>query len=61
MNKRQVKKVVALSWIELENKAQHFTVTNSLHPLKGAIYSVLDQLAGQMDVDASLLEIESIS
>ncbi|XWS62664.1 hypothetical protein CRYUN_Cryun06bG0030200 [Craigia yunnanensis] len=58
MNKRQVRKGVALSWIELENKAHVFTVSDSLHSLKGAIYSVLDQLTGQMDVDASLLEIE---
>ncbi|XWS40168.1 hypothetical protein CRYUN_Cryun18bG0117200 [Craigia yunnanensis] len=58
MNKRQVRKDVALSWIELENKMHAFTVSDSLHPLKVAIYSVLDQLAGQMDEDASLFEFE---
>ncbi|XP_022727017.1 pentatricopeptide repeat-containing protein At2g21090 [Durio zibethinus] len=61
MHKRQVRKEVALSWIELENKVHAFTVSDSLHPLKGAIYSALDQLAGQMDFDASLFEIESRS
>ncbi|KAK8563057.1 hypothetical protein V6N13_018401 [Hibiscus sabdariffa] len=59
MNKRRVRKEVALSWIEHENKVQAFTVSDSLHPLKGAIYSTLDQLAGQMDEDVSLLEFES--
>ncbi|XVE67128.1 hypothetical protein DITRI_Ditri08aG0135700 [Diplodiscus trichospermus] len=61
MNKREVRKESSLSWIELENKVHAFTVSNSLHPLKGAIYSVLDQLAGQMDEDASLIEFESKS
>ncbi|KAK6253833.1 hypothetical protein QUC31_015553 [Theobroma cacao] len=61
MNKRQVRKEVALSWIELENKVHTFTVSDTLHPLKGAIYSILDQLAGQLDEDASLFEIESTS
>ncbi|KAL4361809.1 hypothetical protein GQ457_04G001450 [Hibiscus cannabinus] len=61
MNKRQVRKEVALSWIEHENKVHGFTVSDSLHPLKGAIYSTLDQLAGQMDEDVSLLEFENTS
>ncbi|XWS55066.1 hypothetical protein CRYUN_Cryun10bG0143300 [Craigia yunnanensis] len=61
MNKRQVRKEVALSCIEHENKVHAFTVSDSLHPLKGAIYSILDQLAGQMDEDGSLFEFESRS
>ncbi|KAE8663533.1 Pentatricopeptide repeat-containing protein [Hibiscus syriacus] len=59
MNKRQVKKEVALSWIEHESKVHAFTVSDCLHPLKGAIYSTLDQLARQMDEAVSLLEFES--
>ncbi|KAA3482271.1 pentatricopeptide repeat-containing protein [Gossypium australe] len=59
MSKRQVRKEVALSWIELENKVHAFTVSDSLHPLKEAIYLALDQLAGQMDEDVSLLEFEN--
>ncbi|XVE93811.1 hypothetical protein REPUB_Repub01dG0227400 [Reevesia pubescens] len=59
MNKRKVRKEIAFSWIELENKVHAFTVSDSLHPLKGAIYSALDQLAGQMDEDASSFEFES--
>lgn len=58
MSKRQVRKEVARSWIELENKVHAFTVSDSLHPLKEAIYLALDQLAGQMDEDVSLLEFE---
>ncbi|KAE8668313.1 Pentatricopeptide repeat-containing protein [Hibiscus syriacus] len=61
MNKRQVQKEVALSWIEHESKVHSFTVSDSLHPLKGAIYSTLDQLAGQMDEAVSLDEFESRS
>ncbi|XVF45495.1 hypothetical protein PTKIN_Ptkin02bG0211300 [Pterospermum kingtungense] len=61
MNKRKVRKEVALSWIEHENKVHAFTVSDSLHPSKEAIYSVLDHLADQMDVDSSLFDIESRS
>ncbi|OMO92823.1 hypothetical protein COLO4_17296 [Corchorus olitorius] len=61
MNKRQVRKEVALSWIELENGVHAFSASDTLHPLKGAIYSVLDQLAGQMDQDATFFEFETRS
>lgn len=61
MNQRKVRKELALSWIDLENKVHAFTISDSMHPLREEIYSVLDHLAGQMDVDSSLFEIESRS
>ena len=54
MNERQVKKERAISWLEIENKVHSFSVSDSSHPLKEQIYSVLEQLAGQMEEDASL-------
>ncbi|TQD84087.1 hypothetical protein C1H46_030356 [Malus baccata] len=51
MDERQVRKERALSWIEVENRVNAFTVSDRLHPLKEEIYSVLEQLAGQMEED----------
>ncbi|XP_028077651.1 pentatricopeptide repeat-containing protein At2g21090 [Camellia sinensis] len=55
MKKRHVKKERAISWVEMENKLHAFTVSDRLHPLKEEIYSVLEQLAGQVEDDALLL------
>ncbi|XP_009377672.2 LOW QUALITY PROTEIN: pentatricopeptide repeat-containing protein At2g21090-like [Pyrus x bretschneideri] len=54
MDERQVRKERALSWIEVENRVNAFTVSDQLHPLKEEIYSVLEQLAGQMEEDVSV-------
>ncbi|GFS42784.1 pentatricopeptide repeat (PPR-like) superfamily protein [Actinidia rufa] len=51
MNERCVKKERAISWLEIENKLHAFTVSDTLHPLNEEIYSVLEQLAGQMEED----------
>ncbi|KAL6963734.1 hypothetical protein U1Q18_034739 [Sarracenia purpurea var. burkii] len=51
MNARHVKKERAISWIEIENKLHAYTVSDRLHPLNEEIYSVLEQLAGQMEDD----------
>ena len=58
MNERQIKKERALSWLEIENKVHSFSVSDSSHPLKEQIYSVLEQLAGQMEEDASLFHTQ---
>ncbi|XP_021810365.1 pentatricopeptide repeat-containing protein At2g21090 [Prunus avium] len=54
MDERHVRKERALSWIEVENRVNAFTVSDRLHPLKEEIYSVLEQLAGQMEEDVSV-------
>ncbi|CAB4290843.1 unnamed protein product [Prunus armeniaca] len=54
MDERHVRKERALSWIEVENRLNAFTVSDRLHPLKEEIYSVLEQLAGQMEEDVSV-------
>ncbi|XP_059647496.1 pentatricopeptide repeat-containing protein At2g21090 [Cornus florida] len=56
MNERNVRKERAISWVEIENKLHAFTVSDRLHPLKEEIFSVLEQLAGQMEDDSSLLD-----
>ncbi|GLU02760.1 hypothetical protein SLE2022_199980 [Rubroshorea leprosula] len=58
MNKRHITKELATSWIETENKVHSFTASDTSHPLKEALYSILDQLASQREEDASLLEVE---
>ncbi|XP_057966591.1 pentatricopeptide repeat-containing protein At2g21090 [Malania oleifera] len=58
MNERNVKKERPISWIEIENEVHAFFVLDSLHRLKEEIYSVLEQLAGQMEEDVSLTNIE---
>ncbi|KAL5561157.1 hypothetical protein UlMin_030904 [Ulmus minor] len=55
MDERHVKKERAVSWIEINNKVHTFTVSDRLHPMKEVIYSVLEQLAGQIEVDFSFL------
>ncbi|XP_030487565.1 pentatricopeptide repeat-containing protein At2g21090 [Cannabis sativa] len=45
MNKRHVRKERAVSWIEIDNKVHAFTVSDRLHPMAKAIYSVLRELA----------------
>lgn len=54
MNEKQVKKEQAISWIENKNNVHAFTVSDRLHPMKDVIYSVLEQLAGQMEDFPSL-------
>ncbi|KAK9287415.1 hypothetical protein L1049_015836 [Liquidambar formosana] len=58
MYERDVKKERAISWVEIENKVHAFTVSERLHPLMEEVYAVLEQLAGQMEDDASLLNAE---
>lgn len=58
MNERQVKKERAISWLEIESEVHSFSVSDSSHPLKEQIYSILEQLAGQME-DASLSNAQS--
>lgn len=58
MNKRHVKKERAVSWIEIDNKVYTFMASDKLHPMKEVIYSVLEELAGQMEVDVSFLNTE---
>nr|XP_048336796.1 pentatricopeptide repeat-containing protein At2g21090-like [Ziziphus jujuba var. spinosa] len=60
MDKRHVRKERAISWIEIDNKVHAFTVSDRLHPLKEVIYSVLEQLADQVEVDASFLNNERL-
>ncbi|KAK7822492.1 pentatricopeptide repeat-containing protein [Quercus suber] len=59
MDERQVRKERAVSWIEIENKVNAFTVADRFHPLKEVIYSVLEHLTGQMEEDPLLLDAES--
>ncbi|XP_010245883.1 PREDICTED: pentatricopeptide repeat-containing protein At2g21090 [Nelumbo nucifera] len=54
MNERQVRKERAISWIEIENRMHTFSVSDRSHPLKDEIYSILEQLAGQMEEDTSI-------
>ncbi|XP_028768673.1 pentatricopeptide repeat-containing protein At2g21090 [Neltuma alba] len=49
MDERQVKKELAISWIEIDNKVHAFTVSDASHPLKETIYSVLGHLGNQME------------
>ncbi|KAL5788822.1 hypothetical protein ACOSP7_005771 [Xanthoceras sorbifolium] len=56
MEERQVKKERAISWIEIENNVHVFTVSDRLHPFKDVIYSVLEQLASQMEEDAPSID-----
>ncbi|GMY05491.1 pentatricopeptide repeat-containing protein At2g21090 [Fagus crenata] len=58
MDERHVRKERAISWIEIENKVNAFTVSDRLHPLKEVIYSVLEHLSGQTEEDSSLLDAE---
>lgn len=58
MDERHVRKERAISWIEIDHKVHAFTVSDRLHPLKESIYSVLEQLADQMEFDASFLKDE---
>ncbi|GMN48693.1 hypothetical protein TIFTF001_017863 [Ficus carica] len=58
MNRRHVKKELAISWIEIDSKVHSFTISDRLHPMKEVIYSVLEELAGQMEVDISFLNTE---
>ncbi|KAF9595907.1 hypothetical protein IFM89_006188 [Coptis chinensis] len=62
MNRRQVKKEQAISWVEVESKVHSFTVFDQLHPLKDEIYLALEQLTGQMDDDDTFLNaMESLN
>ncbi|PRQ55341.1 putative pentatricopeptide [Rosa chinensis] len=54
MDERHVRKERAISWVEVESRVHAFTVSDRLHPLKEEIYSVLKQLADQMEEDASV-------
>ena len=58
MDERHVRKERAISWIEIENKVNAFTVSDRLHPLKEVIYSVLEHLSSQTEEDSSLLDAE---
>ncbi|KAH7574912.1 hypothetical protein JRO89_XS02G0021100 [Xanthoceras sorbifolium] len=58
MEERQVKKERAISWIEIENNVHVFTVSDRLHPFKDVIYSVLEQLASQMEEDAPSIDAD---
>lgn len=58
INERQFKKEQAISWIEIENKVHAFSVSDSLHPMRDVLYSVLEQLAGQMGEDAPSLDAD---
>lgn len=49
MHTRHLKRERAVSWIEIENKVHAFTASDSLHPLKDKMYSVLKHLVGQME------------
>ncbi|OVA19852.1 Pentatricopeptide repeat [Macleaya cordata] len=49
MNKRQVRKERAVTWVEVERKVHTFTVSDHSHPLKDEIFLVLEQLAGQIE------------
>ncbi|XP_042518762.1 pentatricopeptide repeat-containing protein At2g21090 [Macadamia integrifolia] len=54
MNKRQVRKEKAISWVEIGGKVHSFTASDWFHPSKDEIYSVLEQLAGQIEDDSLL-------
>ncbi|XP_050385218.1 pentatricopeptide repeat-containing protein At2g21090 [Argentina anserina] len=54
MDERHVRKERAISWLEVESQVHAFTVSDRLHPLKDEIYSVLKQLADQMEEDATV-------
>lgn len=58
MDERQVRKERAISWIEIENKVNAFTVSDRSHPLKAVINSVLEHLARHMEEDPSLHNAE---
>ncbi|XP_043718267.1 pentatricopeptide repeat-containing protein At2g21090 [Telopea speciosissima] len=55
MNKRRVRKERAISWVEIESKLHAFTASDLLHPSKDEIYSVLEQLAGQVEDDSLII------
>lgn len=59
MDKRHVRKERAISWVEVESRVHAFTVSDRLHPLKEEIYSVLKQLADQIEEDASVTNAEN--
>lgn len=59
MDERHVRKERAISWLEVGSRLHAFTVSDRLHPLKEEIYSVLKQLADQMEEDASLTNLEN--
>ncbi|PRQ55349.1 putative tetratricopeptide-like helical domain-containing protein [Rosa chinensis] len=59
MDERHVRKERAISWVEVESRMHAFTVSDRLHPLKEEIYSVLKQLADQMEEDASVTNAEN--
>ncbi|PRQ55362.1 putative pentatricopeptide [Rosa chinensis] len=54
-----VRKERAISWVEVGSRVHAFTVSDRLHPLKEEIYSVLKQLADQMEEDASVTNAEN--
>ncbi|CAK7329525.1 unnamed protein product [Dovyalis caffra] len=53
MKERRVRKEPFISWIEIESKVHVFSFSDRSHPLKEVIYSVLEQLAGQMEEEVS--------
>ncbi|KAM5551760.1 hypothetical protein ABKV19_026556 [Rosa sericea] len=59
MDEGHVRKERAISWVEVESRVHAFTVSDRLHPLKEEIYSVLKQLADQMEEDASVTNAEN--
>lgn len=58
MDTRRVRKERAISWVEVDSRVHAFTVSDRLHPLKEEIYSVLKQLADQIEEDASVTNAE---
>eukprot|EP01018_Ginkgo_biloba_P029860 Gb_06975 [translate_table: standard] len=48
MKDRRVKKDPGCSWIEIKNKVHVFGVEDGLHPQRGEIYAMLENLAGQI-------------
>lgn len=58
MNTRHVRKERAISWVEVESSVHAFTVSDRLHPQKEEIYSVLKQIADQIEEDASVTNDE---
>ncbi|KAI4297740.1 hypothetical protein L6164_037611 [Bauhinia variegata] len=53
MDNRHVRKELAISWIEIDNKVNVFTVSDESHPLKETIYSILGHLGSQIEDNAS--------
>ncbi|XP_077231154.1 pentatricopeptide repeat (PPR-like) superfamily protein [Tasmannia lanceolata] len=55
MNKRQVRKEPAISWVEVKSKVHVFSVSDQVHPSKDEIYAALQQFMAQMENDANIV------